>query len=60
MLRARTLVLLELGLLVSMACRAGAAARGAPLPQPTSIAQWVAIAVFVLGLWWLVLKILRG
>ena len=40
-------------------CRAGAA-RAAQLPQPTSLAQWVAIAVFVLGLWWLAMKILRG
>jgi hypothetical protein len=37
----------------------GAAAR-AQLPQPTNFAQWAAIAVVVLGLWWIGLKILRG
>jgi hypothetical protein len=37
----------------------GAAAR-AQLPQPTSFAQWAAIVVVVLGLWWIGLKILRG
>ena len=47
-------------LLVAEGCRGGAAARAAPLPQPTNIAQWLAIAVFVIGVWWVVLKILRG
>ena len=37
----------------------GAAAR-AQLPQPTNIAQWLAIVVVVGGLWWIGLKILRG
>jgi hypothetical protein len=40
-------------------CR-GAAARAAALPQPTDFAQWLAIAVFVIGIWWVALKILRG
>jgi hypothetical protein len=53
------LILLPL-LIVAAACRGGAAARAAPLPQPTSIAQWLAIAVFVIGIWWLAMKILRG
>jgi len=38
----------------------GAVGRAAPLPQPTDFAQWVAIAVFVIGIWWVALKILRG
>jgi hypothetical protein len=40
-------------------CR-GAAGRAAALPQPTDFAQWLAIGVFVIGLWWVALKILRG
>ena len=40
-------------------CR-GAAGRAAALPQPTDFAQWLAIAVFVIGIWWVALKILRG
>ncbi len=40
-------------------CARGAA-RAAQLPQPTNFAQWLAIAVVVLGLWWIGLKILRG
>lgn len=47
-------------LVVTTACRGGAAARAAPLPQPTNVAQWLAIAVFVFGVWWVLLKILRG
>ena len=48
-------------LAVSTACmRGGAAARAAPLPQPENLAQWAAIAVFVIGIWWLLLKIVRG
>jgi hypothetical protein len=46
--------------LISTACRAGAAARAAPLPQPTDLGQWLAIAAFVIGIWWIALKILRG
>lgn len=47
-----------LALLVT-ACR-GAAGRAAPLPQPTDLGQWLAIVVFVIGIWWVALKILRG
>jgi hypothetical protein len=51
----------ELGLvLLTAGCRGGAAARAAALPHPTDLAQWVAIAVFVIGIWWVALKILRG
>lgn len=46
-------------LLLSGCMRAGAA-RAAQLPQPTNFAQWLAIAVVVIGLWWVALKILRG
>ena len=45
--------------LVVAACR-GAARRAAPLPQPTDLGQWLAIAVFVIGIWWVAVKILRG
>jgi hypothetical protein len=38
----------------------GAAGRAAALPQPTSLAQWLAIAVFVIAIWWIAMKILRG
>lgn len=38
----------------------GAAGRAAALPQPTDFAQWLAIVVFVIGIWWAALKILRG
>jgi hypothetical protein len=57
----RALVWLLTGALVLLAaaCR-GAAARAAPLPQPTNFAQWLAIAVFVIGIWWVAMKILRG
>ena len=47
-------------LLFLAACRGGAAGRAAALPQPTDFAQWLAIAVFVIGLWWLAMKITRG
>ena len=50
--------LVTLLLLLATACRGGVAARAAALPQPTDFAQWVAIAVFVIGLWWVALKIL--
>jgi hypothetical protein len=49
----------EAALLLALAgCRGGAAGRAAALPQPQDFAQWLAIAVFVLGLWWLAIKIL--
>jgi hypothetical protein len=47
-------------LLLATACRGGAAGRAAALPQPQDLGQWVAIAVFVFGLWWLAMKITRG
>ena len=47
-------------LLVLAGCRGGAAGRAAALPQPTDFAQWLAIALFVIGIWWVALKILRG
>ena len=49
-----------MSVLVLAGCRGGAAGRAAALPQPTDFAQWLAIAVFVLGIWWVALKILRG
>jgi hypothetical protein len=51
---------MALSLLVLAGCRGGAAARAAPLPQPQNLAQWIAIAVFVFGIWWLAAKITRG
>ena len=56
---ARLWVLASATLLVTGCMRAGAA-RAAQLPQPTNFAQWAAIAVVVIGLWWIALKILRG
>jgi hypothetical protein len=56
----RGLWLATLSLLFLVACRGGAAARAAPLPQPQNTAQWLAIAVFVIGIWWLASKIMRG
>jgi len=47
-------------LLGAAACRGGAAGRAAALPQPTDLGQWLAIAVFVLGIWWVAMKILKG
>jgi hypothetical protein len=47
-------------LLVTGCMGRGAAGRAAALPQPTDMAQWLAIAVFVIGIWWAALKILRG
>lgn len=45
-------------MLLVVGCRGGAAARAAPLPQPTDLAQWLAIAVFVIGIWWVAFKML--
>jgi len=39
-------------------CRGGAVGRAAALPQPTDMAQWLALAVFVIGIWWVAFKIL--
>jgi len=47
-------------MLLTMACRGGAAGRAAPLPHPTDLAGWLALAVCIIGLWWLAFKILRG
>ncbi len=47
-------------LLSTTACIGRGAAARAQLPQPTNIAQWLAIAVVVGALWWIGLKILRG
>ena len=45
--------------LLLVACRGGgAAARAAPLPQPQNLGQWLAIAVFVIGIWWVAMKIM--
>jgi hypothetical protein len=46
-------------LLLGAGCRGGAG-RAAPLPMPTDVAQWLALAVFVFGLWWVAMKITRG
>ncbi|HEY1292650.1 MAG TPA: hypothetical protein VGJ60_06105 [Chloroflexota bacterium] len=47
-------------LLLSGCMGRGAAGRAAALPQPTDFAQWLAIAVFVIGIWWVAMKILKG
>ena len=44
-------------LLLTGCMRAGAA-RAVQLPQPTNLAQWLAIAVIVIGLWWVAAKII--
>jgi putative Ca2+/H+ antiporter (TMEM165/GDT1 family) len=41
-------------------CRGGMAGRAAPMPHPTDLAGWLAIVVFLVGGWWLLMKILRG
>jgi hypothetical protein len=52
-------------LLLDTACRAGAGGigggRGAAarsLPMPTEPAQWLALAVFIFGAWWAVMKLI--
>ena len=55
----RAMWLESAALLLLAGCRGGAA-RAARLPEPQDLAQWLAIAVVVLGLWWIALKILRG
>jgi hypothetical protein len=58
MTRVFPLVLMAELLLVA-ACRGGA--RGAPpLPMPTEPAQWLAVGLFVFGIWWVAMKITRG
>ena len=59
-LRWAVLVCAALLALMASACRCGAAGRAAPLPEPTDLGQWLAIAVFVLGIWWVAMKILKG
>jgi hypothetical protein len=49
--------LATVSLLLLAGCRGGAAARAAALPQPQNLGQWLAIAVFVIGIWWLAMKI---
>ena len=50
--------LLTVSMLLLVACRGGAAGRAAALPQPQNLGQWLAIAVFVIGIWWVALKIM--
>jgi hypothetical protein len=61
MLRRRVAWLFSSGclLVLASACR-GAASRAPPLPQPHDFAGAIAIGVFVVGLWWVALKLLRG
>jgi hypothetical protein len=47
-----------LAALLLVACRGGAAGRAAALPQPQNLGQWLAIAVFVIGIWWVAMKIM--
>jgi hypothetical protein len=56
----RLVVACALATLLASGCMRAGGARAAQLPQPTSFAQWLAIAVVVIGLWWVALKILRG
>jgi hypothetical protein len=49
--------LLIVSALFLVACRGGAAGRAAALPQPQNLGQWLAIAVFVIGIWWVAMKI---
>jgi hypothetical protein len=51
------MVVLELFL---TACRGGARGAAAQLPMPTEPAQWIALGVFVFGIWWVAMKITRG
>ena len=56
----RLWVLVGAGTLFLSGCMRAGAARAVQLPQPTNLAQWLAIAVVVIGLWWIAFKILRG
>ncbi len=50
-----------LALLLVVGCRgAGAAGRAAALPHPTDLGGWIALAVVIFGLWWILLKVVRG
>ncbi|MDQ6674808.1 MAG: hypothetical protein M3069_29400 [Chloroflexota bacterium] len=46
-----------MSLVLVVGCRGGAAGRAAALPQPQNLGQWLAVAVFVIGIWWLAMKI---
>ena len=52
--------LATLALVFVAGCRGGAAGRAAPLPHPTDLAGWIALAVFIFGMWWILLKVIRG
>lgn len=53
--------LASLALLLVVGCRGGgAAARAAALPHPTDLGGWIALAVVIFGLWWILLKVVRG
>jgi len=55
----RVAPLLVLEVVLAAACRGGA--RGAaPLPMPTEPGQWIAVGLFVFGIWWIAMKITRG
>ncbi len=45
---------------LTSACRGGGARAAANLPMPQDAAQWIAIVVVVVGLYWLFMKIIRG
>jgi ABC-type uncharacterized transport system permease subunit len=53
--------LATLSLLLVVGCRGGgAAARAAALPHPTDLGGWIALAVVIFGLWWILLMVVRG
>ncbi len=53
--------LLSPALLLVVGCmRGGAAGRAAALPHPTDLGGWIALAVIIFGMWWLLLKVVRG
>ncbi len=53
--------LATLSVLLLVGCRgAGAAGRAAALPRPTDLGGWIALAVVIFGLWWILLKVVRG
>ena len=53
--------LATLSLLFIVGCRGGgAAARAAALPHPTDLGGWIALAVVIFGMWWILLKVVRG
>jgi hypothetical protein len=51
------MVMLELLL---SGCRGGGRGAAAQLPMPTELGQWIALGVFVFGIWWVAMKITRG